>query len=128
MPTTQSSLSMKSILLIDAATCLLMGAALLVASGMIACLTGIPQSLLFYAGVLLVPIGLFMAATGVWWRESSFAIWMIILGNVLWVVASLALLSGIIAPNALGVIFILAQAVVVGVLAWLELKAHLGRS
>lgn len=57
-------------------------------------------------------------------ERKLFAIWMIILGNVLWVVACLALLSGIIAPNALGVIFILAQAVVVAVLAWLELKAH----
>jgi hypothetical protein len=46
-------------------------------------------------------------------------VWLIVLGNIGWVIASLGILA-FIAPNALGTIFILAQAAVVGVLALLE--------
>lgn len=124
MPTSQSPLSSKSILLVDAATCLVMGVALTAAAGLISGFTALSQSLLFYAGALLIPVALFMAATAIWWASNAFAVWLVILGNVAWVVASLALLVGFIAPNALGVAFILAQAIVVGVFAWLEFKAH----
>lgn len=124
MPTSQPPFSLKAILLIDSATCLVMGVALIAAAGLISGLTAIPQTLLVYAGALLVPTGLFMASTGLWWRSSAFAVWLVIIGNVAWVSASLALLAGIISPNALGVTFILVQAIVVGVIAWLERRAQ----
>jgi hypothetical protein len=47
--------------------------------------------------------------------------WLVVAGNGLWVVASLMLvLAGWIAPNPLGIAFIVAQALVVAVLAMLE--------
>lgn len=44
-------------------------------------------------------------------------------GNALWVAASLALLLGPAAPNALGVAFVLLQAAAVAGLAWVEAVA-----
>lgn len=122
MPSPSSNASLKRLLLLDAATCVVMGLVLLVLSGFVAGLTAIPGTLLVYAGALLVPIGLFMAATSLWWPTSAAAVWPIIAGNVGWVIASLALLAAI-PPNTLGVALIVAQAVVVAVLAWAEQRA-----
>jgi hypothetical protein len=48
----------------------------------------------------------------------------VILANVLWAAASvLVLLSGWVAPNALGVAFVLAQAAVVGLFGQLQAMA-----
>lgn len=110
---------LQTILLLDAATCLLMGILLATTSGFVSGITGLPQTLLFYAGALLIPIGLFMAATATWWLGSAAAVWLIIVGNAGWVIASLALLT-IVTPNGLGLAFVLAQALVVAVLAWVE--------
>lgn len=118
----QSNASLKTILLLDAATCLLMGVLLTAASGFVAGLTALPQTLLFYAGALLIPIGLFMAATALWWLSSAGAVWLIIAGNAGWVVASLILLA-VVTANGLGIAFVLAQALVVAVLAWIEYRA-----
>ncbi len=118
----QSNAPLKTILLLDAATCLLMGLLLAVASGFVCSITALPQPLLFCAGLLLLPIGLFMAATAIWWLGSAAAVWLIIVGNVGWVIASLGLLM-IVTANGLGVVFVLAQALVVAVLAWVEYRA-----
>lgn len=118
----QSNTPLKTTLLLDAATCLLMGVLLAVVPGFVSGITALPQPLLFYAGALLIPIGLFMAATAFWWLGSTAAVWLIIVGNVGWVIASLALLA-IVTPNGLGVAFILAQALVVAVFAWIEYRA-----
>lgn len=118
----QSNALLKTILLLDAATCLLMGLLLATASGFVCNITALPQSLLFSAGILLLPIGLFMAATAMWWLGSAAAVWLIIVGNAGWVLASLVLLM-IVTANGLGVVFVLAQALVVAVLAWAEYRA-----
>ena len=52
---------LRTILLFDAATCAVIGAALALASGPIARFTYIPPSLLFYAGLSLFPIAAFIA-------------------------------------------------------------------
>ncbi|GLT10293.1 hypothetical protein GCM10007928_25250 [Sulfitobacter porphyrae] len=118
----QSNAPLKTILLLDAATCLLMGLLLATASGFVCSITALPQTLLFCAGILLLPIGLFMAATAIWWPGSAAAVWLIIVGNAGWVIASLGLLM-IVTANGLGVVFVLAQALVVAVLAWVEYRA-----
>lgn len=118
----QSNAPLKTILLLDAATCLLMGLLLAVASGFVCSITALPQPLLFCAGLLLLPIGLFMAATAIWWLSSAAAVWLIIVGNAGWVIASLGLLM-IVTANGLGVVFVLAQALVVAMLAWVEYRA-----
>lgn len=120
-------LPLRRVFLIDAATCLAMGLLLVVADGPIAALTAIPAALLFYAGLGLIPIAGAMLLTAL--RPVAPLAWLMIAGNVAWVVASLALLAtGRIAPNALGVVFILAQATAVALLAFVEHAALRGAS
>ena len=116
---TRSQTALGRILGLDALTCAAMGLLLLAASGPVARLTDLPPSLLFYAGALLIPIAIYMAIVARYGTSSSLAVWSVILGNMGWVLVSLALFV-FIAPNAIGVAFILAQAAVVGLLAWLE--------
>ncbi|MEQ8292869.1 MAG: hypothetical protein RIA08_11745 [Roseovarius sp.] len=115
-----SRYSLPSILLIDAAACLGMGVGLVALAGPLAGLMALPAPLLFWAGAILFPVAAYMAAVALWLPGNAPAVMLVILGNVLWVVASLALLAGVVAPNALGVAFLLGQAAFVAVMARLE--------
>jgi len=111
----------RNILLVDAATCSAMGAALTVATRLLATLTALPPALLFYAGALLFPIAAFMALVATRASISVGAVWLVILGNLFWVAASLCLLvGGWVSPNALGYAFVIVQALAVAVIAVLE--------
>ncbi|WP_264210698.1 hypothetical protein [Leisingera thetidis] len=93
-------------------------------SGPVAQLTQISAPLLFWAGLLLIPVAGFMAACA---RADHVPVWaakVVVAGNALWVLASLALpLAGLIAPNGLGWSFVLIQAAAVALLAGLEWRA-----
>jgi len=116
--------SLRTLVAVDALTCAAMGAVLLLASAPLAALTDIPQALLFYAGLSLLPIAAFMAVIARRPVVARWALWSIVGGNVLWVAASALLLAGgLIAPNALGWLFVGGQAAVVALLAKLELDA-----
>ena len=116
--------SLRNVLLVDAATCLLTGAMLTFGARVLAQLTAIPATLLLYAGVSLIPIAAFMAATAMRAVLPPLGVWIVIAGNALWVAASVGLMIGPwIAPNAWGYAFIAAQAVAVAVLTKLELDA-----
>ena len=92
-------------------------------SNFVAGLTAIPAPLLYWAGLILFPIAALMVYAGVQATPPRPLVWLIILGNIGWVAASLALFA-IIAPNALGYAFIAAQAAAVAVLALLEHSAQ----
>lgn len=116
-------LSLRNVLLLDAATCVLTGALFVLGARLLGGITAIPPVLLFNAGVILIPIAAFMAVTAKRAVLSPFAVWVIVAGNALWVVASIGLMIGPwIAPNALGYGLVAAQAVVVAVLTMLELN------
>lgn len=116
--------SLRSILLIDATTCALMSVLLTAGSGVAGQIMQLPAALLFYAGLSLFPIAVFMTVVALRDPVQPTAAWLIISGNVLWVAASFGLLvSGWIAPNYLGAGFITLQALVVAVLARLEYTA-----
>lgn len=116
-----SPLALRTVLVFDAATCAVMGAALMAGAGPIASLTLVPPALLFYAGLALLPIAAFMALVALPANPPALGVWLVILGNVGWVIASLALIFGDwIAPNTFGVLFILVQAAAVAILAALE--------
>lgn len=125
--TTSDHHRLVGILTLDAATCAAMGLLLLLAAGPIAGITAIPAPLLVWAGALLLPIALHMVVVARFGTGSAPAVWLVILGNIGWVAASLALF-GFIAPNGLGTALILAQALVVAGLAWLEFRAWRGAS
>jgi hypothetical protein len=121
MPADAPTLSLRSILLLDAASCVASGLPMAAASRVLASATDIPAALLVPAGLALLPIAAFITFVAL--RPSSWpgAVWLIVMGNIGWVLASLWLAAGgVIAPNALGTAFIVAQAVVVAALAWLE--------
>ena len=121
---TTSSNGLRTILLFDAGTCLVMGLLLIVGNALLADLTAIPSAVLLYAGGLLLPIAGFMAIVALKALHSRPALWLIIAGNGLWVLASIALIAGPwITPNLLGYGFIGLQAVAVFILMELEYTA-----
>ncbi|MEZ5670448.1 MAG: hypothetical protein R3F55_24045 [Alphaproteobacteria bacterium] len=96
--------------------------ALIAAAEPLGDLFGLPAALLRWAGVAVPP---FVALVG--WAASRPAVprqlaVAIVAANAGWVVASIALLvGGWVAPTALGWAFVIAQAVLVGVYAELQL-------
>lgn len=114
-----NSISARQAVLADAAASGAMAALFIAASGPVAQLTGLPAGFLFWVGIAFLPwvaalvlIGRSGAASGV---EA------VIAGNALWVVASIAVIPlGIFDLNALGVAFVIAQAVAVAILAELQ--------
>jgi glucose uptake protein GlcU len=70
---------------------------------------------------VLVPYVLFVIYTATRSEIPRGAVTLIIIANALWAIASVAvLLSGWVAPNALGIAFVLAQAAVVALLGELQ--------
>lgn len=111
-------LTLRGILAFDAVTCGVMGAVLSLASGPVSRLTGLPTQLVMITGLALLPITIVIALVA--WRPGAAGVRIVVLGNALWVCASLAVLAAPIEPTVLGTAFVLAQAAVVAVLAWLE--------
>ena len=121
MPMSRARLSLSKILIVDASTCAVMGVLLAFGSRQMSALTAIPPALLFYAGLSLFPVAVFMAAVAARPAIQPTIGWLAVWGNALWIAASVLLLaSGWIAPNALGIAFIAGQALAVAGLAWLE--------
>jgi glucose uptake protein GlcU len=74
-----------------------------------------------YTGLILLPFAAFVAYIAARENPPRPAIWAIIIANALWVVGSIVLLlSEWVTPNALGVAFIIAQALIVAILAELQ--------
>ena len=101
MANSPTPFTLRQIIIADAATCLAMGALLVIAPRVIAVLTQIPESLLFYAGVGLFPIAFFMAIVGLRFPTSAPGASLVIIGNILWVIASVSLLFVLKSLNAI---------------------------
>ena len=81
-------------------------------------LLGLPQPLLRYAGLALLPYGLVVAWLGSRPGVPRGAVWAVVAANVLWAVDSVVLLaSGWVAPTMLGVAFVIFQAAAVAAFA-----------
>lgn len=90
-------------------------------SGILDALLGLPTELLRYAGLSLLPYAAIVAYAGTRPSVSRPAVWAIIAYNVLWAVDSVVLLvSGYVAPTALGYAFVIFQAAVVAGFAGLQ--------
>ena len=111
-------------LLLDAAISGLMAILLLFASGPLATLLRLPESLLFGVGVFFVPYVLVVGWMGMRKTLLRGAVWAVIACNVLWAIDCVWLLmSGMVTPNALGVAFVVVQAVAVVLFAELQYVA-----
>jgi len=121
MNTTPTSPLLRKVLLLDAATCALSGALLTIATSTVSRWTAIPHDLLLYAGLSLFPIALVMATIGLQSSVLAALVWLIIVGNLLWVAGCIWLIvGGQIAPNAIGQAFLGVQALTVAILTKLE--------
>ncbi|MDO9707426.1 hypothetical protein [Paracraurococcus lichenis] len=112
---------LRRVLWLDAASCIGMGLLLAALAAPLARWFGLPQMLLHETGLFLIAFAALVAALA--WRQASprLLFWLVVVGNVLWALDSVLLLvSGWVAPTALGGVFVVAQALVVAVLAELE--------
>jgi len=112
---------LKPLLIVDALTCLVTGIALVAAAHPLAGLLGLPDPLLFYAGVILFPCAALMLLAARTLAKPL--VWMVILGNFAWGLASLAI-AFFFEPTAFGHVFVLAQAALVTALGVLEWRAR----
>ncbi|MGK7869382.1 hypothetical protein [Falsiroseomonas sp. E2-1-a20] len=103
-------------LLADAAACAACGVVLAAGAGALAGPLGLPEPLLRWVGLGLLPWAAFVGLTGWAASPSRRAAWAIVALNALWVLDSLLLAAGAfgLAPTGLGVAFILAQATLGG--------------
>jgi len=108
-------------LIVDAAACALMGAALAIFASPLASLTALAPDLLRWAGLLLLPVAGFIAVTALRMPGFRPALWIIVIGNIGWIAASLVVLV-LALPNPFGVALLLAQAAAVAVLTVLEAR------
>lgn len=118
-----SSLSLRTLLAVDAATCALMGSALLAAPQALGGVLGLPPAFVGWAGVLLFPCALLMLVAALPRSTPPALAWLVVIGNAAWVLASLAVATIVFTPTALGVAFVLAQALAVALIAALEYRA-----
>ena len=108
-------------LLADAVASGATGLMMIAGADLLTGLLGLPVALMREAGLLLVPYVALVAYVGTRQNIAHGAVKAIIALNVLWVLGSVGLLvSGFVAPTALGYAFVIAQAIVVGVFAELQ--------
>ena len=114
---------LRKVLLVDAATCVAAGALMSFGAGALAALLNLPSTLLLEGGIVLFPVAAFIAFVASRGRLSAAAVWIVIGGNVLWIVGSIWVMAGgVLAPNGLGQSFVAGQAVTVAVLTFLEYR------
>jgi len=107
---------LRLILLADAAASGATAALLVAGAGLLERLLGLPVALMREAGLLLIPYVLFVVLVASRPSVAVAAINAIITINAVWTAASVLLLaSGFVSPTLLGVAFVLAQALAVGV-------------
>src|SRR5262245_52261144 len=101
---------LKRVLLLDAVSCLGLGVLLVVASDRLVPLFGLERSLILGAGAALIPIGLFILWTGTRKETRPMLVYLIVAGNLLWVLESLLLIRSAETITGLGSLFVAAQA------------------
>lgn len=121
-PASAATLTLATLLRLDALTGLGMGILLLVAAGPVADITALPEVLLRWAGAALLPVAAFMWLAASGRLPGRWPVSVIVLGNFGWVAASLGV-ALVFAPNALGIAFLAVQAAVVLAFAVLEARA-----
>jgi hypothetical protein len=108
-------------LLADAVASGATGALMIAGADLLTGVLGLPVALMREAGLLLVPYVALVTVVGTRETIARAPVRAIIALNVLWVAGSAGLLiSGLVAPSALGTAFVIAQAVAVGVFAELQ--------
>lgn len=115
--------ALRKVLVTDSLTCAACGALMSLGATQLATIIAIPRELLFYAGLSLFPVAALMAFVAARGLRSVLLVWLVIVGNAAWTLASLwLLLESNIQPNVYGKVFVGFQAAVVAALTALELR------
>jgi hypothetical protein len=113
---------LREVLFADAIVSGATGAMMALDAGLLSPLLGLPQSLLFWAGLSLLPFAALVGVVASKPHPAKGGVWTIVVINVGWVLASvLILVAGLVSPTLLGTAFVIAQAVVVGILTELQI-------
>ena len=117
----RSNSFLRRALILDAVASGAAGLLMIAGAGLLEGFLGLPAGLLRGAGLVLVPYVAFVVFVGTRTEIEPPAVWSIIVANVLWAAASgLLLVSGWVAPTALGYAFVIGQAAVVALLGELQ--------
>ena len=128
MRNVQHTTRLRRVLFADALLSGVTGVLLLGGAAILASVLGLPAPLLRWAGLALVPFAVVVLAVGRREQPARWAVWGVVGANALWVLGSIGLLlSGEVTPTWMGYGVVLLQAVVVGVIAELQVLA-LGRT
>ncbi|MGN6285289.1 MAG: hypothetical protein ACTHM2_09085 [Afipia sp.] len=115
------SLFLRRALLADAVVSGAMALLLTFGAGVLTALLNMPEALLRETGLFLIAYAAFVGFLGSRAAMPKVLVLLVIVGNTLWTLASIALLmSGAVSPNLLGVAFVVMQAIVVGMFAELQ--------
>lgn len=127
LTTTRTSRLLTIALAADAAITAVTGLAMFLGADLLASTTGLPEALLRYAGLSLIPFALLVGMLASRDVVSAVAVRAIIIANAVWVVDSLLLLmTGWVQPSLFGYVFVVGQAIVVAAFAevqYIGLKA-----
>ena len=116
-----SSPFLRRVLLADALISAATGLLMLLGADFLSGLLDLPTALMRPIGLILLLYGAFVIYTATRVRLQRPAVWAIIVINALWAIDSVVLLlSGWVAPNALGYAFVIAQALVVAMFGSLQ--------
>jgi hypothetical protein len=119
-PRTATGFTLRQWLVVDALTCVAFGALLLSAAAPLSTLFGLPRSLLFVSGVVLLPCAALMAVAAK--SLAAPLAWLVIAGNAAWIAASIAV-TWMLALTGTGLAFVTIQAAAVALLMSLEWRA-----
>jgi hypothetical protein len=111
---------LKRVLILDSVSCLSMGALLVAGGDGFAQLLALPTALAVGAGLVLLPLGLFILWLGTRTSAPPALVWLVILGNVVWSVESFVTAFATPGISTFGTSFVLGQAGAVLALAALE--------
>ena len=115
---------LRKVLLLDAVVSGAAGAMMAAGAGLLGPLLGLPAGLLFWAGLALLTWTALLYALARRESVSRLVLLDVVLVNVAWVLASLGILAfGLVEPNALGVVYVVAQALAVALFAALQAAA-----
>ncbi len=121
MTTALDRLTLRRILILDGGACIGMGLGLALLAPALGPATDLAVPFLRGAGLLLLPVGLFILAIAARSEIPAWGVTILVAGNAAWVAVSVALpLLGLLKPNGLGLLLLLGQAAAVAILAGLE--------
>lgn len=109
---------LRKVLIADAVICGMTGALMATGAGFLTQLLGISETFLIVSGLSLLPFAAIVGWLAGQTNPAHSSVKAVAAINAAWVIASIAILvAGIVTPTALGVAFVIAQAVVVAFFA-----------